>query len=305
MIMLEKIVQTEFENIAIDDVVKLLAEHNLYAFIIDSITQINSHLKNQKEEIKNFGCIKVSHIASSLLIKINEHFRNLPKGKQEKQKGKLEYLLGNITKRIIKSTIDALPGYIRGKQLSVIQIALSETCLLYKYDFEKLTEFVQIDDLVREVYVEYTKSIRQGNHIDLSIENKLPGFRCTSPHVQNSLESLLGLFQELQISNEIEKLRTLFNGPTENLAISFNNINATYVMQFLVVLNFSNMIESDNKRYGFYQVLECHVLNFKEVFLKGKDGQRGADRVRRLKDWEERKCEFNKHLNNFLKNTSS
>lgn len=305
MITLEKIIQTEFENITVDSVVKLLAEHGLYSFLVDAINQINSHIQNQTEEIKDFGSIKVSHIASSLLIRINEYLRSLSNNKEVKQKNELEYLLGNITKRIIKSTIDALPKSISVKQLSVIQISLSETCLLYKYDFEKLTEFIQIDDLVREVYVEYTNSIQQENFIDVSIENNFPGFQCSSTHVQNSLDNLLNLFQQLKISDEIEKIKTLFNRPTQNLAIKFDENNATYVMQFLVVLNSSAMIESDNKKYGFYQVLECHVLNFKNVFLKGKDGQRGADRVRKLKDWEQRKSEFDKHLKGLLKNTSS
>lgn len=303
MITLEKIIQAEFENISIDEVVKLLAEHSLYEFLKVSISQINQHLNNKEEEIRNFGFLNISHIASIVLIRINEYLRHLSKSKNEKDKSDLEYLLGNITKRIIKFTIDHLPYKNRKAQLILIQTSLYETCLLYKYNFEELTSFIQIDDLVREIYVEYSSKVQNESKLDLNVEKNFPGFKCAI-HIQNDLEALINLFQKLKISDELIKIQMLFNSPTQNLAIKFNETRATYVMQFLTVLNSSKIIESDNKRFGFYQVLECHVLNFKEIFLKGKDGQRGADRVRKLKDWEQRKFDFEKLLKDFIKNAS-
>lgn len=303
MITLEKIIQAEFENITIDEVVKLLAEHNLYEFLTDSISQINVHIDNKAEEIKKFGFLNISHIASTVLIRINEHLKLLSKSKKEEHKSNLEYLLGNITKRIIKSTIDHLPNKNREAQLILIHTSLYETCLLYKYNFEELTAFIQIDDLIREIYVEYSSMIQKESDLDLTIENNFPGFQCAM-HIQDNLDTLINLFQKLKISDDLENIKRLFNSPSENLAIRFNESKATYVLQFLVVLNSSKIIESNNKKYGFYQVLECHVLNFKEVFLKGKDGQRGADRVRKLNDWHQRKSEFDKVLKDVLKNVS-
>lgn len=292
MITLDQILKHEFQNIGRDKIVSTLSKHKLYDFLSEVISLLNTHIENKTEELKSFGTLQVSPIASALLVRINEYLRQLSKQKKIEQKKELEYVLGNITKRIIKLIIDQVPNHSKALQLKSIEIGLRDTCELYNYDFEKLSEFIQIDDLVREIYVEFSGQKEAVQSLDVSLDTSLPGFRCCADHNKKQLPLLLKLIKDLEISTEIEKIEKLFHKPKENLAIKLNENKATYVMQFWVKLATSKFIESDNEKYGFYQVLECHVLKFKEVFLKGKDGQRGADRVRKLKDWEIRKAEF-------------
>lgn len=292
MITIDQILKQEFQNVGRDKIVSILSKNKLYDFLSEIISLINGHIDNKNEELKSFGILQISPIASTLLIRINEYLRHLSKQKKIKEKQELEYILGNITKRIIKLIIDQVPNNVKALQLKSIEISLRDTCSLYNYDFEKLSEFIQIDDLVREIYVEFTNQKEETQVLDVSLNTSLPGFRCCADHNKKQLPQLLELIKELEISDDLEQIEKLFHKPKENLAIKLNESKATYVLQFWAALSASKFIESDSKKYGFYQVLECHVVNFKEVFLKGKDGQRGVDRVRKLKDWESRKIEF-------------
>lgn len=296
MITIDQILKHEFQNVGRDKIVSILSKNKLYDFLSEIISLLNDHIDNKHEELKLFGILQISPIASTLLIRINEYLRLLSKKKRTKEKQELEYILGNITKRIIKLIIDEVPNNSKALQLKSIEISLRDTCKLYNYDFEKLSEFIQIDDLVLEIYADLSVNSEKFPAIDISSNNSIPGFQCCSNHNKQQLPGLIKLIKSLGISDETDKIKKLFNKPNKNLAIQLNDKKPTYVMQFWAALCTSKIIESNNDNYGFYQVLECHVLNFKEIYLKGKSGQRGADRVRKLQDWPVRKREFEGHF---------
>jgi hypothetical protein len=295
LITLEKIIKAEFQNVNLNDVVKKLAEHNLYDFLTESISLVNQHLINKEEEIRSFGVVKIDSVATSLLIKINEYLRSLGVNNQLNEKIELEYLLGNITKRILKLAIDEVPNEIKSNQLLSIQIALQDTCHLFNYNFEELSDFVQINDLILEVYVEISSKELVKNDITLANENGFPGYCCTN----FGKEKLLRLFdtmRDLEITSETENLEKLFNYPSENLALKLNKSKVDFVLQFFVCLKASGFVSSNNPAFGFYQVLQCHVLEFDEIFLNGRDIQRRMDLVRKIRSWDENKELFNKRL---------
>src|SRR6202008_1850794 len=96
----------------------------------------------------------VSHIASCLLIKINEYLRAL-KSKNKKDKENLEYLLGNILKQLLIQIINRLPKEGKIKFTTVTYIALQDTCKLYNYNFAELMMFLNVQNTAFEKSVSY------------------------------------------------------------------------------------------------------------------------------------------------------
>lgn len=299
MLSLEKLVASEFGNANLNEVVKKLAEHNLYDFLIESINTVNVHLIQQQLELKTFSVIKISHIASVMLIKFNEYLRQLFSLGKVEEKKELEYLLGNITKRLIKSVIDEVPVNHRSNQLLSIQISLEDTCKLYKYDFGKLSEFIQIDDIVIEVYVQVSEHQDSVSKIETPLTKTPPGYSSTNIK-GDKLRKLLQIMVELEITTEIEKFGKLFDPLYDNLAIRLNESKRNYVLQFFVCLKATGFITCTDSCFGFYQVLQYHVLNFDAVFLNNRPIKGRMDLVRKIKSWDINKELFNKRLKELL-----
>lgn len=288
---LNEIIKIEFQNASVDQVVKLLAENNLYDCLIKTIDKVNYHLNNKDGELNYFGILNVAPIASTLLIRINEYFRILQKENNRDQQQHLEYILGNITKRILINVIKNVPASHKQKQLLAIHVALSETCDLFNYDFEKLSQFLQIDDLIIEVYATWPNENENEKVITPNSDFiSLPGFSHSLMDPED-IPKLIDIFISEDITSDRENLNLLFNNPKENLSIQFNEKKKKYVLQFLAVLKNSKLITHYNCT-GFYLVLSCHVKNFDEVFLNGKTAQRRIDAVKKLKDWEQNKNRF-------------
>lgn len=298
MITIEKIINNEFANASIDDIVSKISAHNLFEFTSKAIELVNVHLDNKKFELEKYNIIKIESVVSSLLIGINEHLRSLKK-KTDTEIEELEYLFSNISIGLLKAILEEIPDQNKAGQVTSIYDCLKDTCTLYKYNFEALSDFLQIEDLVRNIYVKVQMiSKNNENLIDRTISNNMPGYKCTYTHFEPKMPKLLDIMKQLKITDDIEKFGELFNSPSKNLAIKLNENRDTYVMQFLTYLYSLQVIESNNKKFGYYQVLECHVINFKQTFLRGATGQKGSERVRRLKDWDTRREEFE---NIFLK----
>ncbi|MCA6437544.1 MAG: hypothetical protein IM592_13740 [Bacteroidetes bacterium] len=294
-ITIQSIVEAEFANVNINEIISQLKDHHLYDFIIKSLEQINEHIKLKKNSIKTNGILNIAPIGVIMLVKFNEYFRNLIQGEKCEEKEKLEYLLGNFMKRLLINVIKAVPKKEKQAQLQHIVVGLIDACKLHNYDFEKLSKFLNTDDMVLEFYAHLPNS----ESISNSTSNQLPGLimKHDSPE---ALSLLINILKNEGITEEYNKFIELFNHPKENLAITFNQINKIHVLQFLVVLKNSGIV-SFHHCGGFYQVFSCHVKNFDEVFLHGKTPQKRIDAVRKLKDWFSKEEHFENQLRQIVK----
>lgn len=145
MITLKNIIQTEFENVTEDEVVNQLSEHKLYGVIIQTIELVNAHLANKEQQLKSYGTIQVSHIASSVLIRVNEYLKLLDN--RQKDVWELKQLVGSIFKRLLMMISAALPKQAKQKFAISLEISLKETCLIHGYKFKELVKFLGLDTL--------------------------------------------------------------------------------------------------------------------------------------------------------------
>lgn len=290
----QNIIEAEFGNANIDEIKQKLEEHNLFDFIANCVSQINEHLKVKAETIKQNEALNIAPIGAMMLVKFNDYFRDLLSKNNNSKKVEIEYFLGNFTKRILIIVIDIVPQSIKQKQLQNIVTGLSDACKLHNYDFEKLSAFLRIDEMVLELYSHLSFSETPV----LSNTSQLPGFKMKNKSTE-SLSILIEILNKENITKDNEKIIQLFNTPKKNLAIEFNENKITQVLQFMAVLKNSGLI-SYHACGGFYQVLSCHVKNFDAVFLNGKTPQQRIDKVRKLKNWCDSKDYFDGQLKQLL-----
>lgn len=278
-ITIKSIIESEFINADIHEITNKLKQHQLYDFINSCLEQINLHIKQKNLSHNRKGILNVAPIGVMMLVKFNEYFRELSKNGEITEKEKLEYLLGNIMKRLLIQVVKVVPKNEKQAQLKHIVSGLTDACKLYQYDFEKLSEFLNTDDMVLELYA----SLESSESISSSNNSELPGLILKHDSTE-ALNLLCTIFKKEQITEEVDKIKLLFENPTENLAITFNENKKVHTLQFLAVLKNSGLI-SYHHCGGFYQVFSCHVKNFDLNFLNGKTPQKRIDAVRKLKGW--------------------
>jgi hypothetical protein len=300
MLQFDKIIKAEFEDVNLDKIVKKISHHNLYVPIIKSIDLINRHLKEAKHELDNYGTLQVSHIATALLIKINEYLRNLKLKREKKEKQDLEYILGNVFRRVLVQITSQLPSDKKIKFATVIYSSLKETCELYNYDFLQLMSFLSIENYAYEKVVSNydTKLITP----DSTNSNQIPCYFWTSGSSEE-FSAFVQILKKHEIAEDAMQIENLFKNPTKNLAIKLDEKRVVFVMQFLSCLNDTKFISANG--YGFYQVLQCHVRNFENVFLKNKTPQRMVDGIKKLKSWKPTKKMLEKEFKDLIISSSS
>lgn len=289
-ITIQSIIEAEFANVNINEIISQLKEHQLYDFIIKSLEQINEHIKLKKNSIKLNGVLNIAPIGVIMLIKFNEYFRKLAQGEMVEEKEKLEYLLGNFMKRLLINVIKAVPKKEKQAQLQQIVTGLMDACKLHSYDFEKLSEFLNTDDMILELY----SHLPNIETLSTSKPSQLPGLIMKHDSPQ-AIAKLIEILNEQEITKDNDKVVRLFNHPNENLSIEFNEQNKKRVLQFLAVLKDSKLISFEGCN-GFYQVFSCHVKNFDSIFLNGRTPQKRIDCIRKHKDWSDQEKYFNIQL---------
>lgn len=297
MLQLKKIIKAEFEDADIDEIISKLSSHHLYAPIISSINLINKHLKESEHEICSYGTPQISHIASSLLIKINESFRTLVFNKKEKDKKELEYLLGGLLKRLLIQVTESLPTEVKIKFARVIYSALKDTCSLYSYDFVQLIKFLGIENSAFENSVSYNASPLLD--ISDSKNDQIPCYIWNNGSSSKEFNVFIKMVKKHGITKEIEKFKQLFENPSQNLAINMDEKRSVFVLQFLSCINDSGFVLTNG--FGFYQVLQCHVFNFDKNFLKDTSAKRQVAAVKKKKGWKPIKNGLMKELLGIVK----
>lgn len=281
MLQLKKIIKAEFEDANIDEIIYKFSSHNLYASIISAIDLINLHLKEAEYEISSYGIPQISHIASSLLIKINEYLRTLVSRKKEKDKKELEYLLGGILKRLLIQITDSLPTETKMKFATAIYSSLKDTCSLYSYDFVQLIKFLDIENAAFENSVSFNASPLSDTNGTKN--NQIPCYIWNNGS-SNEFNFFIKMVKKHAITEEIEKFKLLFKNPSKNLAINMDEKRSVFVLQFLSCINDSGFVLTNG--FGFYQVLQCHVFNFDKIFLRDNSAKRQVAAVKKKKGWK-------------------
>ncbi|OFX32756.1 MAG: hypothetical protein A2X08_06845 [Bacteroidetes bacterium GWA2_32_17] len=269
MITLEQILKDEFADVNLDEITQVLSSHSLLEPINTSIKLINTHLKNKNLEIKHIGNILLSHIASSVLIRSNEYLRSLNNKKCSSDADYLAYILGHIFRRLFEMIISIIPPAIRESFSKCLYISLQETCVMYKYDFIKLIQFLNINASANErvAFQKSTSLISPAQNLIAQV----PGYIWLGK--EENFPLFIKTVEELQICYDCQKFEALFQSPTDNLAIPLNTKRSSFVMQFFAFLN-SKRFVSYYGCGGFYQVLQYHVFDFDSIFLQYKTPQR-------------------------------
>jgi hypothetical protein len=299
MLRFEDIMSKEFAEANPKHVVDLISRHHLLEPIQKTIDLINFHLSEKENEIKSRGTIQVSHLASSLLIRINEHLRGLKAKRRKKDKEELEYYLGNLLKRLLQEITILLPQDAKIKFSVEIYVALKDTCELYGYDFPELMKFLGILSTARELHVG-----TQTPAVVPSIERnalQIPCYNWNGTHEQRV--AFLQMVKRHKISKEHKKIEQLFCNPAKNLAIKLDESRAGFVLHFLACVNESKFITP--VAAGFYQVLECHACNFSQAFLKGLSAQRAVGNAKKKSNWKNNMKIFNTELKAIVEMASS
>ena len=296
MITLEELIKSEFEQVDSKEIVGFLSKEKLLHPIKKSIAIVNAHLGSLQHELDNYGVPQLAHVASILLIKINEQLRLLKANKKANAKKKLEYLLGNILRQLLIQITHKLPDEVKIKFSTTTYNALKETCILYDYDFEELMKFLNIQSKANENSAVYFSTAT----IDVaeSVFEETPSYSWYN-NSNKQFEAFLEMVKRNGITKDTGKLRKLFENPAENLAIKFDETRPSFVVQFLSCVSDSGYVIANGCK--FYQVLECHVFNFKEVFLKNTSAQRRVAAVKRPKGWAGVKNRIEKELKEIYK----
>ena len=299
MLQLEKILKIEFAEIDLTETKRNLATHGLYDPIVQAIDLINGHLQNSKHELKTYGSIQITHVATALLIKINEYFRILKKQKKHKVQKSLEGLLGSVLKRLLIQVIEILPENKKLKFAILVYNSLEETCKLYDYDFKHLMTFLGIESSASGKFISNTDSAL----IDPSkLEVNQIACYIWNHKLNMEFASFIGIVKKFKITEDINKFEQMFDYPNDNLAIRFDEKRAEFVMQFFAYLNDIKLMTTNG--CGFYQVLECHVFDFKRVFLKDSTPQRIVDKIKKKNGWHPTKDRFEKEFKSCMKTSS-
>lgn len=299
MLQFEKILKAEFEDANLNEIIKKISSHKLYDPIVKAVDLINEHLEHSDHELSSYGTPQISHIASSLLIKINEYLRTLISKKREKQKKELEYILGGLLKRLLMQITERLPAEIKIKFATVIYAALKDTCALYDYDFVQLMKFLRVEHSA----IENSISQDASPEIDLNEvgSEQIPCYIWNNG-ANKEFNRFIKMIRKHRITEDIEKFKLLFQNPSKNLAIRFDEKRVVFVMQFLSCVNDSGFVLTNG--FGFYQVLQCHVFDFDKTFLKGDTPQRRIAAVKKKTGWEPIKKGLNKELTSIVKMVS-
>ncbi|KAB2858923.1 MAG: hypothetical protein F9K09_04305 [Flavobacteriales bacterium] len=293
LITLNKILKEEFTTQEAEEVRTLLAKHELDKILNKTIELIRNTLKDSDLHIKAFGFIQINHIAASLLIEVNETLRKLDKHKTI-DKFSLESNVGRLCSSILSKVIEKQEETEQIKIVNSLLITLNDVCKYKEYNLEELLSFLRIKS-------QAAKNVagRKSENVVLpsSKESRnTPGYKWNGKK-EESFEKFISKLVELKICEESERFKLLFKKPNKNLAISLNNSKPDYVLQFLCCVKECGLISCfGNKNQGFYQVLQTHVKNFDDVFLKFKTPREAMDRVKKLKNYNDNKNKFDKTL---------
>lgn len=274
-ITLDEVVRNLRMNNELDDLLRQPTMDNFLAPLELSITMVNRHLNNLQYEISSYGSVMISHVASGILVRVNEQIKSSARNK----KRKLKSILGELFKGLLNMVAKLLPKDRRYLFWNMIRTALLETCELFNYRTQELQERLALRHFCFKKACQLVPMfVWKGDEADF--------------------QKLLKLVQDLKIG-EIKEFKRLFERSEDYQHVSLNTDEPNYVLQFLACLKESGLIGVSGAR-GFYKVLAVRVPGFRSVFLKNRDARRRVNTVKNLVTWPGRQKLFNTMLKSLL-----
>lgn len=290
IINLDSILKESFVDEEINEIVLLLFKHNMYNLIIKSIDVINSHISKESKIAQYSSYINITHISSSLITRINEYLRKRKEENKSNIDEDLKEVLGTIFRNILRKITDTLS--VNQKQLFVLQLytTFEEVCEINSYKLEELLLFIGVQS---QVDFEVAKMDSDKLKLPLFIKEKIPGYSWEKE--KDKFERFIEKIKHLNIADDdnLRKIKLLFSNPVEKLSIKLDEFNIEYILQLFAYLKDAHFFTHHSCR-GFYKVLQYHVFNFDDKFLKGKPVNRRINSVKRLKTWEANESKFDK-----------
>ncbi len=275
-IIIEKFGKEEFTNTKlVFDKYGLTRKIELYLGLI------NNHIERIDKELKIFGFINISALASILLVESNNLVGSFSEN-EIKEKNDLKNKLGSFYQCVLVKLVKQHKT-LKEKEafLSDIFYALLDVCILKDYDISDLFDFLKLPTIEDELEASEIKDIVADNIIkpEEVFENDVLSYVWNSNN-DNGQSKFYEILVELEICKNVDNFKELFHEPISNLNIELNENKVNYVMIFLICLKDSSLITYSG-RTGFYKVLQCHVKNFDEIFLDNLEPKRRVDNIKR------------------------
>lgn len=295
---LQQIIKEVFDSNEKNEVLELLKTNGFDEDLKKSIKLLNTFLKQENEPLSKTTKGQFYHIATIMLIQLNERLRKIPVDKTE-IKQKLEGVLSEISKRILQKVITNYDD--EEKSIILVQLVrvLKDICEFYSYKINDLLKLLGVDE------INYFKSNIEKKGDDLYLpstkQDSLPYY--TWHGKETELDTFISyLVDELIICTDKSKLKALFSPINENMNIEFNQTDPDNVLKFLCCLKDSGLVRTKgNGKQGFYTVLKVHVKNFDEIFLRFNEANKVVDRVKKHADFVPTKDIYNNDLKKFIK----
>lgn len=279
MIFFTEILSIEFQGTASSKIISVLEKQSFYSYLDKVIGEINRLLSQPNSKQNQFH--KIASLGASVLVKINETFRN--KTINSKDQSEIEHILGCIFKRLIIFILDKFEPQDRPLILEYLKDEIDLQCRLNDYKINELNKLINFESLAIDIMIEFTPTTKESAIV-------VPHFLLRGYFKENQ-NIFIENIQKLECFNG-DSFAELFLKPRGKLNLEFNSNNVSLTRQFLTWLNTSSIVRSTPSNFKFYDILRFHTVNFDLIVPNDKKVKQVMDGARRLVTWEDNKAIF-------------
>lgn len=284
MINLHQVLSTIYADKNSGQIYDLLEQYSFIGPLKKTVTQLNTIIANQKVLMQSLKSLPVGHIASNLLLAVNQR---IDKEKAPEIVGELENIISDICIGLLKEFFKFIQSD-RKAIIAHIDFALKDTCDFHSYDYNQLVRLLKL-----ESFISYLQSLKNADKI---ISYQIPSYCWKGKLIEK--EEFLDIFTSQRLIKSKKGLHLLFENPIQTLELSFDPALANLTLQFFYTLKKKKLLSQTV--VGFYQVLEFHVQGFKKDFLKN---QEAGDRINAMRQnktqWAGNEDRIEKWLSSF------
>lgn len=279
MIIFTEILSIEFQGTASSKIVSTLEKYSFYTYLVKVIGEINRLLSQPNSKHNQFH--KIASLGASVLVKINETFRN--KTINSMDQCEIEYILGCIFKRLIILILNRFEPQDRHLVLEHLKNEIDLQCRLNDYKIDELNKLVNFESLAIAIMIEFTPTSKESEIV-------VPQFLLKGYYRENQ-NVFIENIQKLECFHG-DSFAELFQKPKSKLSLEFNSNNINLTRQFLTWLYTSSIVSSTPSNFKFYDIFRFHSVNFDLIVPQDKKVKYVMDCARRLVTWEDNKAMF-------------
>ena len=278
-----------------EDVVKaekVLLKENFLEHLNSCLELIDQKLSNEDLEIKEFGSIQLCAVASSLLSGVNERLRGIKINNFNKD---IEQIIAEISNKIFEYILEKTKSD-KSALINNIAFALHDTCLVFKYDEDKLFESLKFRDLQH-----YAKIFLKSEKVIYKPNSEILKFYSLDlePTKRNDFFEIF-TYRELISKSSKKQLPKLFASSSIPLTIEFTPDKFKLTMTLFYWLKKHQYIKTTGHE-GFYKPLFQHIIGFQENHLKYLSPGDFNDRLKKnKKEWTANSTKIEKWLKNIF-----